>query len=545
MEKLTRQCLKITSTLLCFLCISTQLLKASDQQSVRLRLSLEEATNLRLEHPDSSLKILQAIYTRSFEKADTLASIQALLELSHIYGHQANYKESYDRLWTALLLADAADLQLLKASIYREIGRYYSFYKRKEDALKFLNLSLTIKKKLVEKNELDPARLVANYHAFAATYRELNQPELCKTYLDSSFLYHSEEMSKINKSSLRFERAVLLNEENKYEEAIDIFSSVLPWYSENLPGYQVLVYYYMGDSYFALGNFGESERCYKKALEISENYNSHIDFTPLVHEKLSDLYFSRGDFKKAYASLKTVQKLDKKFFDSRSENNRPLLEIQDEFRKNKEGREKLLQEQRLAQLENEDKVLLLQRTILIGSLVFLVLIGFLYFKDVRSKHNAEKLFIQKEQELERQKSHELVEMKNKELAASVLKLIEKDAFIDSLKDRLSKGNGEIKRHEIVHFFNSISHQNTENWKEFEARFVSVNKSFYEKLTQKFPALTQGDLKLCALIKLSFSSKEMAKLLGISVESVHTTRYRLRKKLKLSREDNLTEFIANV
>ncbi|MEM6380985.1 MAG: helix-turn-helix transcriptional regulator, partial [Bacteroidota bacterium] len=67
--------------------------------------------------------------------------------------------------------------------------------------------------------------------------------------------------------------------------------------------------------------------------------------------------------------------------------------------------------------------------------------------------------------------------------------------------------------------------------------------FYRHLKEKFPKLTQGDLKLCALIKLNFSSKDVAKLMGISVESVHTTRYRLRKKLGLQREDNLTEYIA--
>ena len=55
-------------------------------------------------------------------------------------------------------------------------------------------------------------------------------------------------------------------------------------------------------------------------------------------------------------------------------------------------------------------------------------------------------------------------------------------------------------------------------------------------------LKQTDLKICALVKLNFPSKDMAKLLGISVESVHTSRHRLRKKLGLERNDNLEEFI---
>ncbi|MFW2376918.1 MAG: helix-turn-helix transcriptional regulator, partial [Cellulophaga baltica] len=80
--------------------------------------------------------------------------------------------------------------------------------------------------------------------------------------------------------------------------------------------------------------------------------------------------------------------------------------------------------------------------------------------------------------------------------------------------------------------------------EFEARFTAINQSFYKNLKDTYPSLSQTDLKLCALVKLNFSSKEMSSLLGISIESVHTSRYRLRKKLNLERNDNLTEFIAN-
>ena len=147
--------------------------------------------------------------------------------------------------------------------------------------------------------------------------------------------------------------------------------------------------------------------------------------------------------------------------------------------------------------------------------------------------------------MEIQKTNEIVEIKNKELAASVLKLIEKEAFIDELKEKLAYGNRNMGREEVRRIVHSMSNGNAENWKEFETRFISVNQGFYRALNQKFPNLTPGDQKLCALVKLNFSSKEMAKLLGLSLESVHTTRYRLRRKLKLTREMNLEKFIANI
>ncbi|HSW67404.1 MAG TPA: hypothetical protein VLH16_02385, partial [Bacteroidales bacterium] len=57
-----------------------------------------------------------------------------------------------------------------------------------------------------------------------------------------------------------------------------------------------------------------------------------------------------------------------------------------------------------------------------------------------------------------------------------------------------------------------------------------------------PDLTSSDLRLCAYLRLNLSSKEIAPLLNISVRGVEERRYRLRKRLKLNSEQNLSEFI---
>ena len=51
-----------------------------------------------------------------------------------------------------------------------------------------------------------------------------------------------------------------------------------------------------------------------------------------------------------------------------------------------------------------------------------------------------------------------------------------------------------------------------------------------------------DKKICAYLKMDLSSKEIAPLLGMTVRSVEMTRYRMRQKLGLSREDNLSDFL---
>lgn len=506
---------------------------------------MNEANDLREQNPDSAIYLFELYHEQFLEAGDTLRAIEALIRLANANGHQANYKTSYDKLWKALFLADQIGNDATKINLYINLGRYYSFYKRREEALRYLYMSLDINKSLVTKGQLPRENLIKSYYALCSTYRELNEPVLGQQYLDSCLAIHTGQGGYLNVRYLRFEAAFLAKERGAYEQALRMYEEIQPWFARYVPAYQVLLFTYTGDTHLGLGSYLEAENFYKKALAVSDRYHSHIDFTPLIHERLSKLYEDRGNFQQAYESLRRMKDLDDRFFDSRSENNRPLLEIQDAFREQQEQNQQLLREQRLTELEHRRRVWFLQRAILLVSLLFVLIIGYLYFNYVRSRHRAEKRLIRKERELEVQKANELLELKNKELATSTLKLIEKDEFLASIKDKLAERKKGLSAEDVRNTVRSIKLSSAKNWEEFEARFIAVNKDFYERLNERFPKLTQGDQRLCALIKLNFSSKDMAKLMGISVESVHTTRYRLRKKLKLSRKVNLEEFIASL
>lgn len=187
----------------------------------------------------------------------------------------------------------------------------------------------------------------------------------------------------------------------------------------------------------------------------------------------------------------------------------------------------------------------MQSILLVITIIFLILFGYFYFQKIREKHKNEQHLLKEKQKLELKRQKEIIEIKNKELTESALRIIEKDEFIDSINKKLRNESGKIDVTIIKRIIKNIQGNSKSNWSEFEARFTSINQSFYKELKTKFPNLRQSDLKLCALAKLNFSSKDMAKLLGISVESVHTSRSRLRKKLGLKRNNNLEEFINNL
>ena len=133
--------------------------------------------------------------------------------------------------------------------------------------------------------------------------------------------------------------------------------------------------------------------------------------------------------------------------------------------------------------------------------------------------------------------------KNGQLAASTMSLIRKNEFLSILKEELKKSDTSNVKGVIKTIDKEISEE--DNWKMFKEAFNNADKEFFNKIKSKHPELTSNDLRLCAYLRLNFSSKEIAPLINISVKSVEIKRYRLRKKMGLPREINLTDYIMNL
>jgi DNA-binding CsgD family transcriptional regulator len=90
---------------------------------------------------------------------------------------------------------------------------------------------------------------------------------------------------------------------------------------------------------------------------------------------------------------------------------------------------------------------------------------------------------------------------------------------------------------IIQNFNTDSH-----WEQFELHFNQLNHCFLEKLKKEFQYLTPTNLKLCAYLKMNLSSKEIASLMNISPNAVLKSKYRLKLKFGLNKEQDIMDFI---
>lgn len=193
---------------------------------------------------------------------------------------------------------------------------------------------------------------------------------------------------------------------------------------------------------------------------------------------------------------------------------------------------------------------------LIGVILFSIFMHNVYRRYYRAQK--EKLIEENKKVLELAKLHnekEIIRIKNeqleqdfknksKELAASTLSIIKKNELLTTIKEQLSKIKDDKSVTPVIKIINSNLDHN-ENWEFFKEAFNNADSEFFKKVQSLHPDLSPNDLKLCAYLRLNLSSKEIAPLFNISPRSVEIKRYRLRKKMDLNNNENLTNYILSI
>lgn len=147
---------------------------------------------------------------------------------------------------------------------------------------------------------------------------------------------------------------------------------------------------------------------------------------------------------------------------------------------------------------------------------------------------------------------ETVNLKNRELVSIAMNIMQNNEFNLKVLDEINELNTEygIRNKKLEKKLKNLSHEISlkikgESWVHFEAYFKNVHPRFFEKLTEQFPDLTPTEIKLAAYLRLNLSTKEIASITFLSNDSIKTARTRLRKRLKLSPEDNLISFLLSI
>src|SRR5699024_4829707 len=131
-----------------------------------------------------------------------------------------------------------------------------------------------------------------------------------------------------------------------------------------------------------------------------------------------------------------------------------------------------------------------------------------------------------------------IELKNQALTAKALLEIQTNKIISEVLNEIKQIQRKTQSKENKQALELISFKlknknNKKIWEEFLLRFEKVHSSFFTNLNAKHSGLSIREKRLCALLKLNLTTKEIAQLTGLSEKSIENSRTRLRKKLDIT------------
>ena len=231
----------------------------------------------------------------------------------------------------------------------------------------------------------------------------------------------------------------------------------------------------------------------------------------------------------------------------------------EEILKNKDYRYSIQISQLLSGLESINDILLKKREIeeekaKNSRIVFISIIIILILAFATAYFISRKVYLDKQMIIVNQNekiAKSELEHKKRELAAISTNIVQENEQVSNILKDLKYYSSLLKsekdRNSFSPLIKSINRILSEKRKEdlYSDQFNAAYPGYLEYLTRTYPDLTTADLKLCTFLRMNLNTKEIAEIMGLSVRSVESRRYRLRKKLNLSKEEDLVSNLISL
>ncbi|PWN69477.1 hypothetical protein C1631_015645 [Chryseobacterium phosphatilyticum] len=245
------------------------------------------------------------------------------------------------------------------------------------------------------------------------------------------------------------------------------------------------VYYTMGYYYNEVNNLDEAEKALTKALEINiktkSTYSSHISE---VYKALSDLYKKKNDENKAYYYLEKYMKEEGRLD---SERFATMNKSTDDF---------------ISEMKKESDWHKNDLPLLIALSIAAITISGIYVQKIIKNLRAKKRSLKQETD-------------------------------------------ELKNYVFNKKMKEITELARKNDSSFLKKFKEINPDFINALLAINPDLENSELTFCAMLKLGFSSKEIADYTFVQHKSVQQKKYRIRKRLNIQGDEDIYDFFAHL
>lgn len=170
-------------------------------------------------------------------------------------------------------------------------------------------------------------------------------------------------------------------------------------------------------------------------------------------------------------------------------------------------------------------------------------------KQLKESENKELATRLENEALQNERFQAEIESQNRELASNALVMNEKKQALHEMANVVEKQctDGNISKQAATELQQKIKlhiGQNNE-WEYFRICFEKVHPSFFVRMKELFPNISETDLRLCAYIRTGMGNKQIATMLALQPDSIKKSRHRLRKKLGLSIETSIEDFLRSI
>jgi hypothetical protein len=349
---------------------------------------------------------------------------------------------------------------------------------------------------------------------------------------------------------------------------------------KNLTSEELLFFHYMksnqGEYYFKLKDYKASENIFKQEFDFYLNSGKHptelistakillniyevthqsaekknmIDFflkteknlkiisdKILVHKVLQKYYLKNDDLK----NLKVVSKELTKLNDDYSEQSSKKLATVSDLLNNYRIKNINQKNEYKANIEKK-KSLIIIISIVLGSIILLIAVSL----KVKKKKKEKEILEYHKQKLESDIKLQKNKIENLQLNLN-LKMETEKAFLENLKKIKKLKNIDIEQtlRDLFFKINNLIEIDKKN-NELINESSLENKVFIEKVSKRFPVLTNKELKLCVYFKLNLSAREISLLENIAEVTATVYKAKIKAKIGLTKEINFTDFLNNI
>lgn len=495
---------------------------------------------------DSVLYFYDKAYTTYNSNGFTNRNHSILTNSGNVYADQGNVSKAIEYYQKSLEVLEPEDFGRF-ASAHMNIGTLFNDMKEYDKALEYYQKALALQKEMG-----DQSRIALCQYNIGMVYLSKNLPSEAFDLLLSATKIAEEQNDPEHHAQYTYGVGLALKDLGKIDDAISYLKEAIALQqkhelkkelSESLSSLSKL--------YLQIGNTNDALKLSQEALQIA-NDNELIIQQNLAHKNLSEIFRKLGDFHKAFGHLSQHKILSDSLLNKENIRKTTMLESQFQFDKEKQQIQAEQDQRDLAFKQDLQRREWLLYSAL-GLSALLIVIAILAVRSNRIKKKANILLAEKNENLkelrqiEKRLAEETLASKERELATMAMASHEKNVVLRDLEEKMSAIETQVGA-DMKGSFKDIKRTISDgyaldqSWDSFLHKFEAVHPNFFDQLKKRHQNLTVEDLKLGAYLKIGMSNKEIANVTHLTLGSVKSKINRLKKKLNMSAEDNIRDFM---